>query len=114
MNSHDSVYRAVDQGLFPAGGGVQRTFGLMDASVRDNLRILWKTDGYTPHAVASHPRIDDAVRDQLLAVLSSLDLEGASAPVLEGLGIKGFVAARDTDWDDVRSLSLSTLLAKPE
>lgn len=38
--SHDSVYRAVAKGLYPAGGGVIRTFRNMDPAVSDQLRIL--------------------------------------------------------------------------
>jgi phosphonate transport system substrate-binding protein len=31
--------------------------------------------------------------------------------VLEGIGFKGFDAAQDTEWNDVRALGISTLAA---
>jgi phosphate/phosphite/phosphonate ABC transporter binding protein len=57
VSSHDSVYLAVTKGMFPAGGGIARTFENLEPSVRDQLRILWSTRPYTPHAIAAHPRV---------------------------------------------------------
>ena len=57
VSSHDSVYLAVYRGLYLAGGGVMRTFLNAPPEVRDQLRILWTTEGYTPHAVAALPSV---------------------------------------------------------
>ena len=109
VNSHDSVYRAVAQGLYPAGGGVVRTFETIAPEVRDQLRVLWRTREYTPHAIAVHPRVDPsltrALRDALLA-LGQADGEGE---LLEALGMEGFEAGADADWNDVRALDLHLL-----
>ena len=43
VSSHDSVYLTVSKNLYPAGGGIQRTFKNMPESIREQLRILWKT-----------------------------------------------------------------------
>ena len=48
VKSHDSVYRAVIAGLFPAGGGVLRTFNNVPEADRAKLRVLYRTDAYTP------------------------------------------------------------------
>ena len=61
VSSHDSVYRSVAKGLYPAGGGVVRTFNNVDEDTRGQLRILWTSPGYTPHAFAAHPRLDSEV-----------------------------------------------------
>ena len=55
VHSHNSVYMNVAKGFFPAGGGVPRTFGLLDPQYRDNLRILWQSQPYTTHAIAYRP-----------------------------------------------------------
>lgn len=106
VSSHDSVYRAVAQGLYPAGGGVLRTFASVDATISDKLRILWTTPGYTSHAIAAHPRLPGdvvaAIGDALLAMDNSAD----GAPLLKTLSIKGFEAAENGMWDDVRGLDL--------
>ncbi|MDX1697609.1 MAG: phosphate/phosphite/phosphonate ABC transporter substrate-binding protein, partial [Thiohalobacterales bacterium] len=70
VSSHDSVYQSVARGLYPAGGGVERTLNATDPAVREQLRILWKTPGYTPHAIAARQDVPvdvvDAVRQALV------------------------------------------------
>ena len=60
--SHDSVYRSVAKGLYPAGGGIVRTLRNMSADVSEALDILWQSSDYTPHAFAAHPDLDAAHR----------------------------------------------------
>lgn len=105
VRSHDSVYRSVASGLFPAGGGVMRTFGNIPDGLRDKLRILYKTDGYTPHAFAAHERVPSEVVQKITAKMTSMTIEKDA--VLKPLGMKAFSAAKDADWDDVRSLNLT-------
>lgn len=110
VSSHDSVYRAVAKGLYPAGGGVIRTFKNVDSSVRDQLKILWTTKPYTPHAIASHARVPEAVRQSVLTALTRLDSDDAGRNLLDTLKLKGFVKAVDADWNDVRELDIDLLL----
>jgi phosphonate transport system substrate-binding protein len=105
VRSHDSVYRSVASGLFPAGGGVMRTFGNIPDGLRDKLRILYKTDGYTPHAFAAQERVPSEVVQKITAKMTSMTIEKDA--VLKPLGMKAFSAAKDADWDDVRSLNLT-------
>ncbi|MEP4339282.1 MAG: phosphate/phosphite/phosphonate ABC transporter substrate-binding protein, partial [Roseobacter sp.] len=55
VKSHDSVYRAVALGLFPAGGGVMRTFNNLPDDLKSQLKIIYQTDAYTPHAFTTSP-----------------------------------------------------------
>ncbi|MCG9730991.1 phosphate/phosphite/phosphonate ABC transporter substrate-binding protein [Shewanella sp. Isolate13] len=109
VGSHDSVYLAVAQGLVDAGGGVGRTFKNMDGDVTQRLRVLWKTPGYTPHAIATHPRVSKQSREQLLSQLQALSTTSKGRALLAGLGFKAMEAAQNSDWDDIRALSLSEL-----
>ncbi|MGS0692252.1 phosphate/phosphite/phosphonate ABC transporter substrate-binding protein [Shewanella sp. 30m-9] len=111
VGSHDSVYLAVAQGLVDAGGGVGRTFNNMDSDVTENLKVLWSTPGYTPHAIATHPRVSRELRQVLLSELLALSTTSKGRSLLEGLGFKGMEAAASGDWDDVRALALSELNA---
>ncbi len=113
VSSHDSVYRAVAKGLYPAGGGIMRTFRSVDAEVSDQLRILWTTEGYTPHAIAASAAIPAEVGARLQAALVGMEQSEEGRRLLEGLKIDGFVAARNEDWDDVRALNIP-LLMNPE
>ena len=115
VSSHDSVYRTVAKGLYPAGGGVVRTLNSVDPDIRDQLRILWKTKGYTPHAFAAHPRVPEDVIERLTQAMLAMDGYAEGRALLESLNTKGFEPATDGDWDDVRALGINSLddLVKP-
>lgn len=104
VRSHDSVYRAVAAGLVDAGGGVTRTFNSTRADIREQLRIVYRTEMYTPHAIATAPAVPDETRDAIRSVF--LDLRENDPHLLEALGMTGFVAASDEDWNDVRALDI--------
>ena len=110
VSSHDSVYRAVSAGFYPAGGGVVRTFKSVTPEVRDRLRILWTSPGFTPHAIAAHPRVDAEVFDQVQQALASMHEHEQARPILQRLKIDGFSAAQNQDWDDVRGLNIDLTL----
>jgi phosphonate transport system substrate-binding protein len=105
VKSHDSVYRAVIAGLFPAGGGVLRTFNNVPEAERSKLRVLYRTDAYTPHAFAAHPRVEQAIVDRLVHAMSMMASERPA--LLKSLGMSGIQESENADWDDVRSLNLT-------
>ena len=109
VSSHDSVYLTVSKGLFPAGGGVMRTLNNTDPAVKEQLRVLWSTPGYTPHAIAVHPSLPGNIVEQLQSAFLSMnsDLEGQA--LLATINFNGMEAAMDSDWDDVRDLDIKLL-----
>lgn len=109
VSSHDSVYRAVAKGLYPAGGGVRRTLENLSPEIRSQLRVLWTTEGFTPHAIAAHPRVDRAHASAVQRALSAMDTTAEGRELVGNLSIPGFEAANDTDWDDVRRLDIDLL-----
>jgi len=109
VSSHDSVYHAVAKGFYPAGGGVLRTFRNMALEARSQLRILWTTKGYTPHAIAAHPRIDHRDIQKIQLALTNMDQNTDGKKLLHNIKIKGFENATDQNWDDVRKLNLNQL-----
>jgi len=115
VSSHDSVYLAVAKGLYPGGGGVVRTFESLGPDVKDQLRILWTTKGYTPHAFAAHPRVPEATVVRVAETMVAMSQSEEGRALLEPLSIQGFETARDKDWDDVRALGIDLLdnLVKP-
>lgn len=105
VKSHDSVYRAVAAGLRPAGGGVLRTFNAIGEDLRSQLKVIYQTQGYTPHAIAVHPEMDVSTIDALqTSLLSMMDVDPEA---VVSVGMNGFETARDQDWNDVRALNLS-------
>lgn len=105
VKSHDSVYRAVVAGLMPAGGGVLRTFNAIDPGLRDQLRVIYRTNAYTPHAIAIQGRVSPQLRARMQQAF--LDINEDRPDLSASVGMTGFVTAADADWDDVRALRLS-------
>jgi len=105
VKSHDSVYRAVIAGIFPAGGGVLRTFNNVPETERAKLRVLYRTDAYTPHAFAAHPKVEQAMLDRLVKTMATIASDRPA--LLKALGMSGIQPAVDQDWNDVRSLGLT-------
>lgn len=109
--SHESVYLAVAKGLYPAGGGVEKTFESMPIDIRQKLRILWTSEGFTPHAIAAHSRVPKEVVDKIAAVLFEMDKDAKGRELLDALNFKGITPAKDDDYQDVRAIS-SALVPK--
>lgn len=109
VKSHESVYLNVVQRQFPAGGGIVRTLQGMEPEVRDELRVLWQTRDYTPHAFAAHPRVPAERLQALRAAMLAVDQDPKARTGLDGLGFKGFEPGQDADWNDVRALGIDTL-----
>ncbi len=108
VSSHESVYLAVAKGVYPAGGGVERTFDTMPKAVRDQLRILWTTRGYTPHPFAAHVRVPKAVITKLRAAMLAMDQDPQGKQLLDRIAFSsGISAATDEDYNDIRMLNVT-------
>ena len=105
VKSHDSVYRSVIAGIFPAGGGVLRTFNNIPDDLKAQLRVIYTTKSYTPHAFAGNKALDVAKMGEIATAM--LKIAKASPELLKKIGMKGFDLASDSTWDDVRNLSLT-------
>lgn len=110
--SHDSVYKGVAKGLFPAGGGIPRTFNNLDKETKDQLQIFWTSKEYTPHAFAAHPRISKEIVTTLQQAMLQMATDPEGKKLLEKLSFKNLVAAEDSEWDDIRALEIRLLSEK--
>jgi len=114
VSSHDSVYMAVAKGLFPAGGGIIRTFQNIDPKIRQQLQIMWKSKGYTPHAITAHARISKQTIESVREAILSMPDDPEGQRLLSTINFKnGLEAAHNNDWDDVRSLDIESYLRDP-
>ena len=86
-----------------------RTYKNVDPAIRDQLKIFWTSDGFTPHAIATHPNMDKSLSEKIQQVLVSMDRDETGGKLLKAIALKGFEAAQNSDWDDVRSLKLNLL-----
>ncbi len=106
--SHDSVYRNVSKGRYPAGGGVMRTYRNTSPEYRNQLRILWTSDGYTPHAFAAHPRVPKNVVEDVQRAMLQMDMDPRGKALLKSIRLKGIESGEDYEWDDVRALNIES------
>lgn len=111
--NHDSVYLAVARGLAAAGGGIPRTFENLPAETREQLRILWRTAAYPPHAFAAHPRLSEATTTRLQTALTAMADDPKGAELLQALGFQRLSVARDSDYDVIRHLDIRPALSAP-
>jgi phosphonate transport system substrate-binding protein len=109
VSSHDSVYRGVAKGIYLAGGGIIRTFSNMAPEIREQLKILWTSTGYTPHALAAHPRVETRKVKKIQQALIDMENNPRGNALLKKVNINGFELGKDADWNDVRSLNLSLI-----
>ena len=108
VSSHDSVYRNISKGRYPVGGGVMRTFKSTSPEFRKQLRILWTSDGYTPHAFAVHPRVPKETVSILQKALLNMDKNSLGKKLLKRIRLKGIESGTDNEWNDVRSLNIKS------
>lgn len=109
VTSHDSVYRTVAKGLYPAGGGVFRTFNAIAAPVGAQLKVLWVSESYSPHAFIARSRVPNTMVAKLLRAMLSLEEDKQGRALLDRLGFKGIEAASPEQWQDVFELELDEL-----
>lgn len=110
VSSHDSVYLNVAKGFAAAGGGVMRTFNNADETIREQLRVLWTTQGFTPHAFAAKSSVSESTKARLLAALLSLNDSEQGKALLQAVNFNGISPAQSSDWSDVKSLGIEALI----
>jgi phosphonate transport system substrate-binding protein len=99
VNSHDSVYRTVEKGLYPAGASNLRIFGTLDPATQAQFRVLWKTDPLPPFAYAAHPRVPPQAVERIRRALLEMDGNPEGRAYLAALNVKAIVAAKNSDYD---------------
>ena len=99
---HEVTALAVIKGFANAGGSLERFVKNARPYIKENLRILAKTQATSPHVFAYHPRLDSGIVNQLQTALFSLNREGKD--VLQKIGFKGIEPYSDKDMDDVREI----------
>lgn len=111
VSSHDSVYFNIAKKIYPAGGGIIRTLKNTSPEILNQLKILWISQAFTPHAFTAHPRVDRQIVEKVRDSLRNLDKTEQGRALLKTIEFAGIEAADNTDWDDVRALNLNELNA---
>ncbi len=102
VKSHDSVYWAVARGLYPAGGGIERTFNNVAPALRTQLRVLWRSQPYPPHAFAARADIDPKIVRAVQEAMVAMHNDPQGRVLLADLNFTGIEAASDGEWARLR------------
>lgn len=111
VKNHSNVYRAVIGKDSLAGGGVNNTLGNEAPEVRQQLRVLFETEAYTPHPVATHPSVPEAVRQRFLKAMLKLTQDEEGQKLLDGVNLsKPQVVSFAKHYKPLESLQLEKFL----
>ena len=105
VNSMDSSYRSVANGLFVAGGGESRTWGTLAPDVKSQLRVLWTSDPFPPFAFMSHPRVPKGDVAKILRVMEQMDTDPQGIELLKGINLKGIEKSSDANYNGMRKMN---------
>lgn len=110
VSSHDCVYINVATGFFPTGGGGISTFESVSPLIRDELEVIWTSEGFSSHVIARKADLDKTLYQSVLSVLLALNSAEDKQSILEAINFKGFEAAEASLWNDVRGLDIASML----
>jgi phosphonate transport system substrate-binding protein len=82
VNGHQNVYRHVIHGEASAGGGVARTLASEDASVQNQLKIIFSTPEIASHPLAAHPRIPIETSKKIVRAMLALAKDPVTSKLL--------------------------------
>lgn len=111
VKTHDSVYMNVVLGQTDAGGGVQKTLGKQKASVKDRLRVLYRTEKVEPHPLAAHPRINKNTVSQIQKALVDLGQTSSGQKLLSNIPVKKIGLASMDDYLALKQMELDKFSA---
>jgi phosphonate transport system substrate-binding protein len=111
VNSHDSVFLNVVFKQTDAGGAVQRTLSKQQSKIKDQLKVLYRTEKVNPHPFASHPRISKAIADSVQKGLMAISKDENGNKLLSKIPMKNMGVATLDDYDYVKQLGLDEFRA---
>ena len=87
VKTHSNVYRSVIGKDAIAGGGVNCTLDNEVPEVRQQVRVLFESQAYTPHPVATHPSVPAAARERFLKAMLKLTQDEEGRKLLDGINL---------------------------
>lgn len=98
VTTHSSVYLHVAKGLAAAGGGVEKTLQEQDASIRDQLRVIYTTRSCPSHPVAAHPRVPKNVREKVRKALLAMGKSAEGREMLQKVPVQQLIPVNYADY----------------
>ncbi len=112
VKTHDSVYLNVFLKQVAAGGGVKKTLDRQKPSIKNKLRILYRTDKVAPHPFASHPRVAGDVALKVKKALLNMENSDSGKKLLSKIPIKKIGVATMDDYLPLTKMGLEKIRAE--
>lgn len=107
--THNSVYLNVFKELALAGGGIERSLNGEEPQIRDQLKILYRTQKVNAHPIVVHPRIDPLLRNKIKKAI--INISQTMPTLTEGIPLQEAVAASFEDYMELSGLGLEKFAA---
>lgn len=108
--THGSVFLHVINGLTDAGGSVQKALSTQEQPIQASLRVLYRTTDVPSHPIAAHPRVPEALREQVRQALIAMAADPAGKALLGKVPLQEPVAAQAEDYHVLRDFHLENYL----
>tara|TARA_R110002167_G_scaffold32938_1_gene106401 strand:- start:665 stop:1576 length:912 start_codon:yes stop_codon:yes gene_type:complete len=110
LPSETAVYKEVISEQYIAGSGTHENFLAQPVEIRNSLKIVWDSPGFTPHAFVAHPRVGFFSLIKLKRAFVDMIKNEEAKKLLPYIFVEnGFEVARDSDWDEIKLIDLNEL-----
>jgi len=103
--AHDRSIRAVAEKIVDAAAVDSLIFEYLthtNPQLTSQVRILLRSEPYGIPPVVVRPDLPPELRDQLRNILLEMDKDAEGAKILNGMLLRRFVPAKDSDYDSIR------------
>jgi ABC-type phosphate/phosphonate transport system substrate-binding protein len=110
LPSETAVYKEVISERYIAGSGTHENFLAQPIEIRNSLKIIWDSPGFSPHAFVAHPRVGFFPLIKLKRAFVDMIKNEDAKKLLPYIFVdNGFEVARDSDWDEIKLIDLKEL-----
>tara|TARA_R110001592_G_scaffold81050_1_gene240819 strand:- start:27067 stop:27984 length:918 start_codon:yes stop_codon:yes gene_type:complete len=110
LASEEAVYKEVISEQYIAGSGTHESFLAQPIEIRNSLKVIWDSPGFSPHPLVAHPRVDFFSLVKLKRAFVDMIKNEDAKKLLPYIFVdNGFEVARDSDWDEIKLIDLNEL-----
>ena len=106
VKTHSNVYRSVIAGDVTAGGGIRSTLDLEPKEIQDQLKVIYTTQQFTPHPIATKPTVSANIRNAFLQSFLNCANDEACKKDLVAVGIEHPKKVTTADYKNIEALNL--------
>ena len=110
LANSDQVYANVANKKYIAGAGTEESLKAQEPEIRDTLKIIWNSPGFSPHAFIAHPRVPFFSLIKLKKAMVGMIKDQDGKEQLKHIFVNnGFEVAKDSDWSEIMNIDIDTL-----